>query len=356
MTETLHAARMRKIAYKSLWTALDLAAAKCRPQLDVLHLRDSGFGPDFPEGVYRLNGGAYVEPTSGYVITAAGQLSELSMRPNRWKQCVPWRVDLPSPAEFLAARKPSAANVIRYPVVISLRHLWDWNYYHFFSDVLARLRLLADVGIAQDVPLVLGKYAGEMPFVQEILNCGALKNRPWVNPETRFVYADSVIFCHTQQDRKHGLGYIAQQMAVPAANPRSVDRVFLTRPPSATRKVANVDELAPVLAKYGFRALDSSTMSISDQMREFAGMRYLVAVHGAGITNIMFRQGAPMSMIEIQPHNYATADFMQIAESYGYGWSLLKGEAAHAGNSQHVDFRVSRDALDEKIAEMLAAA
>lgn len=339
---------------KAVWNIFGRIAANRSQPLETLHVRDSGMGADFPEGVYRLPGGAFVEPGTGYVVSRAGCLCELSMRTNRVRSCVPWHVDIPSPSDFLTARGPGAQNVIRHPVVISLRHLWDWNYYHFFADVLARLKLLDDVGIPAEIPVVLGKYARDMPFVRQIISRGALSRRTWINPEANYVYADSVIFCHTQQDLKLALGNVVKQMDVSFPDVNRSERIFLTRPASATRKVANVEEIAPVLSKHGFRTCDTSGMSVADQADLFANTRYLVGVHGAGLTNTVFRQGAKMGMIELRASNYPFTPFMEIAESYGYDWSVVEGDPVTADVAQHADFRISPSTLDQKIAEMLA--
>ena len=127
-----------------------------------------------PEGVVTtVTGPALIEPNWGYVITAEGRLLEDSLRTN-WRAPAPWRFATPDPHEFNRVRHKNSPEVRDFEEVVLLRDLYEWNYFHFHFDVLGRLGLLREYGIPTSTPIIVGRYAKELPFVQQMLSTGRL--------------------------------------------------------------------------------------------------------------------------------------------------------------------------------------
>lgn len=88
------------------------------------------------------NSPAFIEPEWGYVFTENGHLLE-SLEPNFAHPKKNWRIAMPSPVQAYRAIQKKE-KVVEFSSVISLRHFWEWNYYHFYLDVLGKLPLLRD--------------------------------------------------------------------------------------------------------------------------------------------------------------------------------------------------------------------
>lgn len=343
--------RVRKVLYKGAWSLL--AASQEKPLVETLHHRQIAETPEWDEAVWQTQEPAYIDPVWGYVITERGVLLEESLRPNFPHPKTAWRIALPSPWRFLKAKSRSADRVIKRHRVVSLRHLWEWNYYHFYLDVLGKLRLLAEVGIDRSVPLAMGRYMIELPYPQQIVSYGRLAERDWVVQDSRYVRAEEVIFCRTRQSYKERMDYLLDEMGIPDNQPHDGGRIFLTRGQGATRNIQNLREVEEVLQRYGFEVVDTAKMPVAEQIELFANTRHLVAIHGAGTTNIIFRRNAPLSVLELYPENYRAVQHERMGAEYGYTWELLSGKP-DSSQPQHANFLVSPVELEAKVQKMIA--
>lgn len=98
------------------------------------------------------------------------------------------------------------------------------------------------------------------------------------------------------------------------------ERIYLRRVQGA-RRLANFDDVAPLLENFGFRVLAMESMTLDEQIRTMQRARYIVGEHGAGVANIMFcRPGA--RVLELfnpvcpQPAHWVLASLCDL--EYGY--------------------------------------
>jgi hypothetical protein len=344
--------RAAKLVFKAEWSMLAAVNAADSPNLKTVFAEDTGWTKSPQNVLLKYEGDAFVEPKYGYIISANGLLIEDSLKPNiASNTAAPWRTCLPTPASFRDAVK-NRSSIQHFPKLISLRHFWEWNFFHFYNDVLGRLSLI-DSLLDKSMPLLLGNYADDIPFVKQIIEIGGLADRNWVLPGHNYVSADEIYYCHSGQSWKERFSYTVSQMNLPKPDPDSTERIFLLRPEHATRRLLNQSEIDPVLKKYKFQAIDTSQMPIAEQIATFAKARHVIAIHGAGILNIIFRDGAPMSLIELRPDVYWTEDMQEMCEQYGYDSTFLTGKS-ESGPIQHASFVIDPRQLERKIEEMLA--
>ena len=325
-----------KLIRRAAWTVRSKLSPP--PRVDTLH-------EDGAEWVVTCHDPAYIEPEHGFVVTEGGYLIEDSLISNydwwqiggRWTNPrASWRTGLP------AAVPSRSATVEHHPMVVSLRHRWEYNYYHFFIDVLGKLQLL-DQYVDPATPVVLGRYANHQPFTEILMK---LPNRNWIIPDVDdrlVVHADRITYCRTRQPYRARVDALLDEMGFNSA--RRNDRIFLTRRPPVSRCLTNEDELQPVLDHYGFRTVDAAALSLDEQISTFVDARYVVAVHGAGITNIIFRNGVPLDLIELHSHEYpGTGEFERLCREFGYGHHALAG--GERGTPIHAHFSIDPQQLD----------
>lgn len=342
--------RAAKVTYRASWRAW--AAAQRPPKIQILHQHGMAIGGGVREFVHQVAEPAYIEPEFGYVMTERGHLLEQALTPNFEDVIAPWRVATPSPWRFLSARRHRSTRIREFDRVISLRHLWEWNYYHFYLDALGKLSLLDEIGVDPSIPIVLGRYALELPFVRQVINRGNLRNRIWVIPETEYIRAQTMIYCRTGQPYRSRLDWLLDQMEIPVPTSARDERLFLTRGKGGTRRILNEDAVLSVLEEYGFRSVDTTGMNIDEQVGVFSRARYLVAAHGAGITNIIYRRTAPLGVLELHGSGHISQDFWRICAGYDHWWDHLAGEP-DGPDPKHANFEIPIDKLREKLSAML---
>jgi hypothetical protein len=346
--------KLSKLVYKAQWEFA--RRVRHSPDVETVHFKAD---PGGDESVKICRSPAFIEPLCGYVISEAGVLIEDSMRANWRHSKPPWRLTLPSPRKFRDAIESHPENITHVPRVISLRHWWEWNYYHFYMDVLGKLQLLRDVGFTTETPFAMGRYVREMSFAEQLLQRGNLSERQWMVPDIDnklIIHADEVIYLQTRQPYRDRLAYLMQEIRAPTPNVSSEERIFVTRNFPANRRLTNESEVHPVLERHGFRTVDTADMSIGEQMDAFAQARYVVALHGAGVTNIIYRQGAPLSVLELHPATYpGPGDMLRICNEYGYPHASLAGTPVDDGPSQHTNYEVDPVDLDRAIRRLVDA-
>ena len=344
--------RINKVCRKVYWSFRSGLNSADRKGLKPLHLRQNVKKRGDDEYVYSYTGGMFVDQEWGYLISRNGYLFEESLEFDFQIGKAPWRIGLPSPMDFQRARD-SRCTVLKIPKAIVLRHFWEWNYYHFYADVLGKLNLLFEAGIDRDIPIILGKYVNDVPFAPHVLKRGGLAKLNWIVPkEGEFIEVDEVIFCRTTQNKRDRLVPIVDLMGVQPLSSVDGDRIFLTRPQNAPRHIINHKEVEVMLHTHGFKTVDTTGIDTDSQIELFSNTRFLVAVHGAGIINMIFRKGCAMDVIELHPENYPTTDFREMASQFGYGWFELMCKATR-GNPQHANIFVDVDALEAQLIKML---
>ena len=86
------------------------------------------------------------------------------------------------------------------------------------------------------------------------------------------------------------------------------ERIYITRQKAKYRKVVNEDEVIQLLTRYGFTVVDFDDLSFWEQVAQMQVAKYVVAVHGAGVANIVFAN--PQTKILELLHEYKSqADY-----------------------------------------------
>jgi len=344
--------RAEKVLWKAAWSLFRATAPAVK--LRELHRRlVQRPGGEVIEYVRAVDEPALIEPVYGYIVTEQGVLVEESLNTNNPYRN-PWRHGLPDPRLGRQLRRGQRPAALRFKRVILLRHWWEWNYYIFFADVLGKLNLLDSVGLDPDTPIVVGQYVMELPWAAEIIRRGGFGARRWIIPDRQYVAADEVVYCRTQQNFKERMDPVLDALEVPRALDQFSERVFLNRAGNSGRRLTNLDEIWYVLQAFDFKMVDAAQLTVAQQIETFSKVGYLVAPHGAGITNIVFRRGAPLKLLELQsrlyPESHVLSSFGTICRAYGYGWDRLAGEPADARiHPQHGNYSIAPVALQERL-------
>jgi hypothetical protein len=236
--------------------------------------------------------------------------------------------------------------------IISLRDTGEENYFHFFNDVLSKLFYLTDHGLKpRDYTIVISDRMYRKQYVQFFLKTPFLSSLQWHIQKDEWIHFNEAIFCkpytHTKKYLDRAIDLVTMKME------KSGDRrIFLTRAPHSLRFIENFEEIEPMLKKFQFEVVDASRMSMMEQIYLFSQCRYLIAIHGAGITNIIFRQGQPLSLLEIvQPFPYIPFHYIMLAKLFDYSYDVLlgrKGKLTGMGG-----FRVEPTELNLKMQKLL---
>jgi len=342
-------ARLTKLVRKSAWTVLGAGQKRqSRQQTIYSRIGKTRTGLRAEEMVRKVSGSMLIEPSWGYIIAGGSRLLEESTGPN-WTsgEKAPWRFAMPSIREARAAARAGSGK--RYSTVVSLRHWWEWNYFHFWIDVLGKLSLLSSTGIdLSRSTIVVGRYAREAPFA-EILGRGGLAKLDWLVAD-RYIAADEVIYCKTLRPYRDRLDYVMDLLEVPM-HPVGQRSLFISRERAASRRIANYAAVRSVLVDQGFEEVHPEEWSFDEQVAMFSQASRVVAVTGAGLVNVAFSRSSALDVLELAGSSFVSDDFGALCAEYGYGWQRLVGRNLPGRAVQHTDIAIDVDELRRALSE-----
>lgn len=160
---------------------------------------------------------------------------------------------------------------------------WSDGYFHWFGDALPRLLLLNEYW--DECPVLLPLKFSRLSYVVDSLTYLGVN----------FVFKDKV---------KCKVLYTSD-FAAPTGNYRPVlmnelnmffvpikkqpfRKIYISRQKASRRRILNENELLPILHERGFEIHYFEDYSLSRQIELISETRFLIGLHGAGLTNMLF--------------------------------------------------------------------
>jgi len=231
----------------------------------------------------------WIDPRTGAGFTASGhRVPDLV----HWQQ----RMHMPGRREWL--RGIGTAQHVR--AAVSLRDsAMETNWYHFLVDLLGGRLRLVDSAIGTGQPVIIGPNLP--PQMMDALRLGAMREREWVvQPRDRWMRVGRLTFARAPRHDPAAIDYLWGQLAVPKSDPSAKDRLLVAREPGTGRAWSNHAEVMDVARRFGLRLIHPATTSLGEQMERFGNASLVVGGHGAGLTGIVWRREAPLSVVDVQ--------------------------------------------------------
>jgi capsular polysaccharide biosynthesis protein len=176
-----------------------------------------------------------------------------------------------------------------------IHHPW-FMYYHWICESILRLWMVKDR--AREMVLILPEHYGETEFVMSSLEPFQFKSIYFI-PDGKSLYVrnlclpqiKTVVESHDcdklRQVREFYLHYALTEKQVSI---NKGERIYISRKKAARKKVANEEDIIPLLLRYGFVILNNEDFNFYEQISIYSNAKYLVSIHGSGLTNMLFAQ------------------------------------------------------------------
>jgi len=266
-----------------------------------------------------FNRPCWIEPEFGWAIVEPNKLLYYSLATSR-------TLFQPKPSIFKFLQKRNARKVSK---AISLRDTGEENYFHFYNDVLSKLFFLPQHGIdVNEIPVIISKKLWDKQYFQfYYANSDFLKSLIWIVQDNQYIHCDSAIFCKPLTHRKDlwaGILSRFKELSISSGN----KKVFLTRNKSRLRFIENMDEIEIISKTFGFITIDTDSLSASEQITLFSSTKFLIGIHGAGLTNMVFRK-EKCHVLELFPPpdlGYLPYHYIMLAKMSGFQYTAQIGE------------------------------
>lgn len=296
------------------------------------------------EYIHTLRGELWVDPGTGFVLLPGMRFIEASL-PYAYQAAKPSAIGL------LAARS-GLKRILEYHRVISFRDVNEHNYFHFFNDVFTKTPLLEQAGLL-DAPVLIGARIFRQPFFQAVLPSLAKAGLEVVDQGDRIVRVKELVYCKSMPYSKAYFDRVLDLLEVPFADDLSGSlNMCLMRSGSNTaqRLIGNLPEVTTLLEQHGFTVCDTGQLSLREQMALLGNTRYLITVHGAGATNMIFRRGAPLDILGLFPAESIPPHYYALTNSLGHGYDGLACGTSTADGRFHVPLDRLRASMERLLA------
>ena len=119
------------------------------------------------------------------------------------------------------------------------------------------------------------------------------------------------------------------------------------------RTLSNYEEIESLLREWDFETVDTDGMSLREQAQIFRECRFVIGVHGAGLTNIIHAYDHDLSLLELRPpgEEHLITDYAQMCHSFGFAHQEIFGASEH-GRGRDASFRIDLTVLRAAINRM----
>lgn len=344
-------ALLGKVARRLRWEAYSARTVARRSVLDVVcspkrqarRVRSAGLG------ILLAAAPAAIEPDYGYVVS--GQMAVLDdslmySEDARVRSQRPYFSGVPT-IHHLVRHRPT----LTFDGLATVRCPYDSNYYHAVIDCLGSIALMADDGTLDGRTVIVGPGLASTAVFQHAAQHGRLRDITWRVQHDEWVATRSDIAFVRPDITGNGLRRTAAFLAGELETVPSPDvKLYVTRSAAVGRGARNDTELAAELATRGFQSVDPGALSWPEQVALFRSASEVVGIHGAALTNIIFRAG-PLRLIELHPSAHAETNFRDIAVALDMPYTPVMG---HGGGRSHwsdfdVDIAAVLAAVDERV-------
>jgi capsular polysaccharide biosynthesis protein len=230
------------------------------------------------------------------------------------------------------------------------------TYYHWLMESLPRLQLLEWAGFD---PFRFDHFLlNEKPhrFHLETLDILGIPpaKRHWTS-KAQTLECEYLVAPYLPAHRKFfplWVAHFLRERFLPLAKRLPVgDRLFISRKRGHRRRLANESEIESLLHRAGFKTVYLEDYSFVEQVGLFASASIIAAIHGSGLSNLVFA-GPGTKIIELFAPTYVNHCYQRIAKSMSFDYFELIGElkGAPGKSSMEDDMWISPAALEEALA------
>lgn len=236
-----------------------------------------------------------------------------------------------------------------------------YYYYHWMIDSIARLGLLKESGLFDQVDYFLvPNYSAK--YHKETLDHFGITEDKIINEESvGHIQADQLIVSSYTQVKFHhpkwACDFLHNTFTKPRADKKRDRLIYIPRGDAAiNRKVLNEPALLELLKEYGFETKFLSDMNIDDEAEYFNTAKLVLGVQGSGFTNLVFCEPGT-KVLQFFPDTYVRHIDYDISNKMGLEYHYLlcpsDGEAHDTMVGQKINVTADIPAIKAKLDELL---
>lgn len=225
----------------------------------------------------------------------------------------------------------------------------QWGYYHFLMDFVPRLLMIHKELKNSDKIVVANKLT---KFQNDFFELANIKENLVLLKKKEKVYISKIISpLFTSQIGNPNIFTIKSirdffLIKLSNSSPKDHQKcIYISRSRAKTRRILNEIELEQILKKYQIKTMHLEDLSLMEQCSLFANVEFVLAPHGAGLTNLVFSKKGTR-VIELFSNNHIEACFFRLSVMNELNYSFIVYDSYNEKNDMKVDLIMIEKSLN----------
>lgn len=303
----------------------------------------------------------YIEPIYGYAITKNNQYL-LHSKAGSYKYLLFGSSygKTPPPDRFVFFLKKRKAIKLDKAISLNTQENFGKNYYAAYNGALGQLYMMEKYGVDLTLPVIVPKSLFETKFFQQIISLSPkLKNINWITRnDIDYDFKNAQYFQCRELYTARAVPY-SKTVLIPLTewfdniqpqdNAPNDRKVFLTRSLNRPRHLRNKEEIEHIVSSLGFEIIDTDNLTVKEQIQLFRNVSMLIAMHGAGNINIMFRYPKKLKFLDIQIPELVSSGYLIVAAGMEFDYDIYWGTGLDGDIDRVSSFYIDPNDFKEKI-------
>jgi hypothetical protein len=240
--------------------------------------------------------------------------------------------------------------------VLWVTDYWSRGYFHWLTDALPRLFVMRD-RLEQHMLMLPWQYE-TIDFVNPTLEAFGVKKVDFIKRNEVLAGHSLLMPTHTAPSghfHEETIRGVQTILLSAFGNQGSKgERVYISRRAAGKRRIANEQELIPILTANGFEIICAEDLTFEQQVELASQTRYLVSNHGAGLANMLFmREGG--SVLELRHcTDYVNNCYFAMSSALDLNYFYQLCEPHQNADPHHADLNVDPQEFENSLRLLLA--
>ena len=266
--------------------------------------------------------------------------------------------------KLLKMHRKNDLNSIKIEKGALLTANWSWtNYFHWNHDFLPLILFYYESNKEDNNIVIPITFLKKAPFVQETLKILGIKYTILDN-KSKYFFANLDIIdarLNPGNQRAHLITNLRDKFykAYDYKLKEPQEIIYISRRDNSKiantniRNISNEEECIKLFKKFKIRVISTLGLSITKQFNIFSNCKALIAIHGAGLTNMIFMQSGT-NILEIRQIDDSGSNcYFSMASALKHNYYYLNAENIKNTDVMNASLSVDLNLLEKKLIEIL---
>ncbi len=242
---------------------------------------------------------------------------------------------------------------------------WSWtNYFHWNHDFLPLVLFYYESNKKENNICIPSSFFKKAPFVEETLNILDIKYTI-LNNKSKYCFSKLEIISDASLNPGNQRAHLIRNLRskfYQSCNFTLKDKqeiIYISRKDNSRiantniRNISNEEECIKIFRKFKIRVISTLGLSVKEQFNIFSNCKTLIAIHGAGLTNMMFMK-SNSNILEIrQKDDVGNNCYFSMASALEHNYYYLNAVNLKNTEVMNASLYVDLNSLENQLVEIL---